>query len=306
MTGRLRAWLCALVRQQRRGCAIPAFSSHEETSSDVVICEMRKALSSVSALFIAVLALTLGIGLLGSLISLKLTAAGYSGEVTGLVMAGYYAGLVIGSFIAPGIVRNVGHIRAFAAFAAIVTIIVLMHTLYLSAIGWGVLRVICGVTMMGLYMVIESWLNERTASHLRGRVFSVYMAVTFLGLGSGQFLLMLGEKAGHTLFMVAAILFAFCLIPVTLTRAVHPEPMENVRVHISELFRLAPFGIAGCVCAGFVNGAFYALGPVFAVHEGLDMSAVALFMGTTILSGLVLQWPVGVISDRFNRQHVIG
>ncbi|HET8551341.1 MAG TPA: MFS transporter [Gammaproteobacteria bacterium] len=267
---------------------------------------MRSTLWSLSALFLAVLALMLGSGLLGSLISLRLTLAGYGGGITGLVMSGYYAGLVFGSFIAPGVVRRVGHIRAFAAFAAANTIIVLLHSLYLSALAWGLLRLGTGIAMMGLYMVIESWLNERAESSIRGRVFSVYMATTFLGLGTGQFLLSAAEHSGATLFLVVAILFAFSLIPVTLTRAVHPQPVENVRIRVGKLFKRAPFGIWGCIGAGLANGAFYALGPAFAVREGLAVVQVAIFMGVTILSGLALQWPVGMVSDRFDRQRVIG
>ncbi|HET6725655.1 MAG TPA: MFS transporter [Gammaproteobacteria bacterium] len=267
---------------------------------------MRSTLWSLSALFLAVLALMLGNGLLGSLISLRLTLIGYGGGITGIVMSGYYAGLVFGSFVAPSVVRRVGHIRAFAAFAAVNTIFVLLHSLYLSALAWGLLRLGTGIAMMGLYMVVESWLNERAETRIRGRVFSVYMATTFLGLGGGQFLLGAGQHMGSTLFLIVAILFAFSLIPVTLTRAVHPQPVENVRVRVGKLMKRAPFGVWGCLGAGLANGAFYALGPAFAVREGLSVTQVAEFMGVTILAGLALQWPVGAISDRFDRQWVIG
>lgn len=267
---------------------------------------MRSTLLSLSALFVAVLALMLGSGLLGSLISLRLTIAHYSSAITGLVMAGYYAGLVCGSFIAPGIVRRVGHIRAFAAFAGVNTIIVLLHAMTLSPLAWGILRLLTGIAMMGLYMVVESWLNERAESRIRGRVFSVYMATTFLGLGAGQFLLRLNGLDGQTLFLIVGILFAASLVPVTLTRAVHPDPVENVRMRWRKLFESAPFGVWGCLGAGLANGALYALGPAFAIREGLNVDQVAWFMGVTILSGLALQWPVGMVSDRFDRQRVIG
>ncbi|HEX5339728.1 MAG TPA: MFS transporter [Gammaproteobacteria bacterium] len=267
---------------------------------------IRHTLLPLSALFLAVLVMMLGSGLLGSLISLRLSLNAYGSGIIALVMAGYYAGLVGGSFVAPNVVRRVGHIRAFAVFAALNTIIALLHALYQSAFTWGLLRIATGIAMMGLYMVIESWLNERAESSVRGRVFSVYMVMTFLGLGSGQFLLDTGAQDPQTPFLLVAILFAACLIPVALTGAAHPQPVENLEFRIRKLFKLAPFGVWGCLGAGLANGAFYALGPTFGVREGLSVGQVAMFMGMTILGGLVLQWPIGTVSDRFDRQHVIG
>ncbi|MGH8373023.1 MAG: MFS transporter [Gammaproteobacteria bacterium] len=267
---------------------------------------IRHTLLPLSALFLAVLLMMLGSGLLGSLISLHLSVAGYNSGIIALVMAGYYVGLVCGSFIAPGIVRRVGHIRAFTAFAALNTIVALAQALYESTLMWGLLRIATGIAMMGLYMVIESWLNERAESSVRGRVFSVYMVMTFFGLGGGQFLLGTGAQNPQTPFLLVAILFAACLIPVALTGAAHPQPVENLQFRIRKLFKVAPFGVWGCLGAGLANGAFYALGPTFGIREGLSVSQVASFMGVTILGGLALQWPIGTVSDRFDRQHVIG
>lgn len=267
---------------------------------------MRHTLLALSALFIAVLVMMLGNGLLGSLISLRLSLDNHSSGAIAMVMAGYYAGLMLGSFIAPGVVRRVGHIRAFTAFAALNTIIALVHALVDSPLMWGLLRIATGAGMMGLYMVIESWLNERAESSVRGRVFSVYMVMTFLGLGGGQFLLDTGRQNQLTPFILVAMLYAACLIPVALTGAAHPQPVENLEFKIRKLFRVAPFGVWGCLGAGLANGAFYALGPTFGVREGLEVSQVAAFMGATILGGLALQWPIGTISDRFDRQRVIG
>lgn len=267
---------------------------------------MRNTLISLIAVFAAVLLMMLGSGALGSYLSVRLTLAGFPGSVTGVVMAAYYAGLVAGSFIAPRIVRRAGHIRAFAAFAGINTSVALAHGLVLSPWIWGGLRLLTGISLMGMYMVVESWLNERAEPALRGRVFSVYMTTTFLGLGLGQFLLGFGDPHGPELFMIVGILFALSLVPVTLTRTVHPQPVADVALDFRSLIRRAPLGVVGCVAAGLANGAFYALGPAYALHSGLDVGDVALFMGVTILSGLVLQWPVGSVSDRYDRRTVLG
>ncbi|HET9680116.1 MAG TPA: MFS transporter, partial [Gammaproteobacteria bacterium] len=266
---------------------------------------MRETLISLTSLFLAVLLMMLGNGLLGSLLGLKLAQAGASPLAAGVVMAGYYLGLVIGAFVCQGIVRRVGHIRAFAAFGAINVATVMLLALTTATPVWVALRIITGITMMGLYMVVESWFNERAERRVRGRVFSLYMAVSFAGLGGGQFLLAMNDIASLDLFLVAGMLFSLCLVPVALTRAVHPQPVEATRFDIRHLFQLAPYAVIACSCAGLVNGAFYALGPVYAYATLSGAAGTGAFMGVTIIGGLLLQWPVGLLSDRFDRRTIM-
>jgi len=181
-----------------------------------------------------------------------------------------------------------------------------LHALYLAPWFWWMLRLFSGIALMGSYMVVESWLNERTDPEYRGRVFSVYMALTFLGLGLGQFLLNFADIHSQSLFIVIAIFYAICLIPVALTRAVNPPPPDITEVRLIRYIRSAPLGLYGSLAAGINAGAFFTLGPVFGLKSGLEVPLVAGFMGLTILAGLVLQWPVGTFSDRFDRRRVLG
>ncbi len=266
---------------------------------------MRKALQSFLALFSAVLLLTLGTGLLGTLLPVRMAMAGVSSQTTGLVMSMFYAGLVLGSFAIPRLVQEVGHIRAFAAFAALTTVCVMGHGLVFNPVSWAVLRLVAGVAVTGNYMVVESWLNACTASGIRSRVMAIYMTLTYLGYGSGQFLLNVRDVAGADLFLIAGMLVTLCLIPVALTRSVNPQMPPVVRFNLVRLYRMAPFSMFGCLTAGVVNGTLYTLGPVFALSAGLSVSQVTWFMGATILGGLALQWPVGSLSDRFDRLMVM-
>lgn len=208
---------------------------------------MRDTLISLISLFLAMLLLMLGSGLLGTLLGFRMALDGHPSVVTGLVMAGYYAGLVAGARLCPRIVRRVGHIRAFAAFGALNCAVVMLHGLFVAPPAWGVLRVFTGIAMMGIYMVVESWLNERAPREIRGRLFSVYMVTTFAGLGLGQFMLVIGVPGGTEQFLMVGMLFALCLIPIALTRAVHPRPVEALHFNIRRLLQLAPFGVVGCV-----------------------------------------------------------
>lgn len=270
-----------------------------------VITAMLNTLTLFLALFSATLTLMLGGGLLGTLLSLRMSHEGFSAPLIGLVMSGFYVGLVLGPFICPAIVRRAGHIRAFAVFAAVNTAAALFYPLLISAPFWFFCRILTGIAMMGLYMVVESWLNDRTEPRMRGRVFSVYMAMTFLGLGFGQLLLNLGPIAGSNLFLLAGILLVLCLVPVAMTSTLSPELPELARLTLRSLLGRAPMGLAGSFAAGMIASAFYSLAPVFAVRSVLEVSVVAYFMGVTILSGFFLQWPVGNLSDRFDRLRVL-
>ena len=267
---------------------------------------MLSTLTLFVALFISTLTFMLGSGLLGTLLSLRMSLEGFDKQLIGIVMSGFYVGLTLGYFVCPPIVRRAGHIRAFAAFAALNTVSALLHPLFVSPPVWLLFRILTGISMMGMYMVIESWLNDRTEAHMRGRVFSVYMAMTFLGLGFGQLLLNLRDIGGSDLFMIVGIFFACSLIPVSLTRSVHPELPETVHIRVRKLLALAPMGPLGCFVAGMTASAFFSLAPMFAERIGLPLEMVAYFMGLTILCGFLVQWPFGSLSDRFDRQRILG
>jgi MFS family permease len=266
---------------------------------------MLYTLTLFGALFVATLTLMLGSGLLGSTLSLRLSAEGFAAPVIGVIMSGFYIGLTLGTFVCPAIVRRVGHIRAFAAFAAVNTAATLLYPLFIAAPIWFLFRLLTGISMMGLYMVVESWLNNRTEPRMRGRVFSVYMTMTFLGLGLGQLFLNVRDIGSSDLFLIVGICTALCLVPVVLTRSIHPDLPETASMQLNQLLRQAPMGLLGALVTGLIASAFYSLAPVFAQQSGLPIAMVARFMGLTILCGLVLQWPVGLLSDRFDRLQVL-
>ena len=186
-----------------------------------------------------------GNGLLNTLLSTRMAAEGFSTGTTGIVLSCYFTGLLTGSFVSHRLIQRVGHIRAFTVFAATTTAAALLHGLYLSPWFWGILRFLCGITTFGLFMVIESWLNECTESRYRGRVFSIYMTLTYLGIGIGQQLLNVGDVQGQTLFIIAGVIFALCLVPVSATEGVHPSLPETKPYHFISIFRRSPLGMLG-------------------------------------------------------------
>ncbi|MBW2593896.1 MAG: MFS transporter, partial [Deltaproteobacteria bacterium] len=266
---------------------------------------MIHTIKSFLAPLLAATILTMGGGLLNSLLSINMSLSGYSEQIIGLVMSCNYVGIVLGIFFCEPIVQRVGYIRSFAVFAAIVTAIALMYGIYMSPWFWALLRIGGGMCITGLFMVIESWLNEKVEPVMRGRLLSVYMILVYFGNGSGQLLLNVGNVQGKSIFMIAGILFAVCLIPISITRAVKPQPLEIPRYNLIKLFQLAPFSMVGSLTAGLISGSFYAMGPIFALKIGLPIAQVSWFMSLTVWSGLLFQWPVGLLSDRFDRLTVL-
>ena len=209
------------------------------------------------ALLISTTFLCMGNGLLNSLLSINMRLQGSSDQVIGLVMSCNYLGVILGIFFCQPLVRYVGHIRSFAAFGAVVIAVALMHGLYMSAWFWAVLRLCSGLCVTGLFMVIESWLNEKVEPAFRGRLLSIYMILVYFGIGIGQQFLNFSDVQGNRVFMIVAIMYAVCLVPISITRAVNPQPLKVPLYNLVKLFRLAPISMVGTFTAGMINSSFY-------------------------------------------------
>lgn len=263
------------------------------------------AIASVFTLLIGVAIILSGIGLLGTLLGVRGQLEGFSTTVLGVVMSGYFAGFVIGTRWIPRLIRQVGHIRVFATLASLASIATLLHGLYVTPVLWFVLRLASGICIVGLYIAIESWLNERASNEERGSIFSAYMTTTLIGLGIGQVLLMAGPADNLKLFALASVLLSLGLVPVAMTEVKEPHIVDAGRLGLRKLYSISPLGVVACIFAGLGAGAFWGLGPVFASAIGLDKGGVATFMSLTILGGIVMLWPVGRFSDSHERRKVL-
>lgn len=265
---------------------------------------MLAVLLPISALFLAVAVLVLGHGLTFSLLPLYMTEAGFPTEIPGYLAAAYFAGLVIGAMVCPAVIRAVGHIRAFAGFAALLAAITLLFALWTNPWFWIGIRVIYGLSNAGVLMSIESWLSAAAPNYARGRILALYLIVFYGAMGSGQFLLNLFPVQGFELFSLAAVLFTVGLVPVALSQVRAPVLEAHTPLSLRGLIAVSPLGLVAAFGAGLGQGAAIGLLPVWAVR--VDGPGLApLVMATLIYGGLVLQWPVGWLSDLFDRRTVI-
>lgn len=266
---------------------------------------MTSTFFSLLGLFSGTGLFVIGVGLVSTALALDATELGFSDLLTGFVMAAYFLGFIVGTHVGPKIVVRVGHVRAFSAFAATAAASLLMHPLWPSAPVWALLRFLTGSCVVGLYMVIESWINERSTNEIRGRAFAVYQLVSLVSLALGQTLILLGGRLSGAPFLIAGALFSVGLVPVVLTRVAQPAPISEVKLDLHALWRLSPLGVAGTLASALVQSAFFALGPVFAHRVGFGTGGIALFMSLALLGGAALQWPIGHFSDRLDRRMVI-
>ncbi|BBK39356.1 MFS transporter [Allostella sp. ATCC 35155] len=266
---------------------------------------MKGVLRSVGPLLLGIGMVLLASGLFNSFLSLRMGIEAFPPQLIGFVVSAYFAGFLFGSLWTGAIVAQVGHIRAFAAFAAILTGSFLFLALFVSPWAWMAIRVLSGFAIAGIFVVTESWLNDRADSGNRGSILSLYMIVNQLASGLGQQLLQAGDPAGPDLFLIAGALLSVALVPVALSPSAGPPPPSRNALSLLALYRISPLGVVGCFAVGLSNAAFYSLAPLFGHSLGLSVAAIAQFMTVTILAGMVMQWPIGRLSDRRDRRHII-
>jgi MFS family permease len=246
-----------------------------------------------------------GNGLQGSLIGIRAEYEGFSATESGLVMACYFVGFLAGTRAASKALTAVGHIRVFAALASIASTATLVHVVTITPLTWGLMRFTTGLCMAGLYVVAESWINNLATNATRGRLLALYMVVTMGGIAGGQSLLGLADPRGFELFVVASVLISLSLVPVSLSEnnlapTGTPEPMS-----MRALMAVVPTGVTVAVLVGMAHGALLGMGAVYAARAGLTPSQTALFLGTPMIGGVVLQYPIGTLSDRVSRRGVM-
>lgn len=266
---------------------------------------MTRTLAALAALFLSAAFLIAGNGLFQTLAAVHLSVVGVAVDSAALVLAGYYLGLVLGSLRGPPVILRVGHIRAFAAFGALLILSALLHPLVPAGPWWLLLRLLAGFAMAGCLVTVESWINDRAPTERRGTILSIYMIVNFSSLGTGQFLLTLADPASFVPFSLAAGLFCLALVPVTALKVQPPGQIASRRIGLPALYRISPLGIVGAGLVGTMNGAFMALGPIFGRGIGLEIGEVSMLMGAAIFGGLLMQWPVGRLSDTLDRRRVL-
>ncbi|MAI99481.1 MAG: MFS transporter [Nisaea sp.] len=257
------------------------------------------------ALLVGVGAAMLANGVQGPLFGVRATIEDFSTTMTGIVIAGYFVGFALGSLVVPTLVTRVGHIRVFAAVASLISIATILPPVFVNPWVWTLLRVFIGLGYAGLYIVAESWVNDAAPNANRGRLLSIYMVISLACMAAGPLLVNLADPGGFVLFILASALVSAALIPVLLTVRPAPRVEAPSKMTIFDLYRNSPLAVIGGIGNGLANGAFIGLSVVYAQRLGYSVSDSALFLTVGILGAGILQWPLGYVSDRFDRRLII-
>lgn len=266
------------------------------------------ALAPLAPLLLGAVFLLAGNALLATSAAVGMDDAGYGPVVTGVVVTGYFIGFGVGSLRAERVVARVGHVRAFAGFAAVLAAAALGHAIVApAALAWFLLRLLAGFSIAGLYLVTESWMDRAGEGTDRGRLLSVYMVTTHLAIVAGQLLFAApgAEEAPFRRYAVAALFVCVGVVPVALYTVHAPPDEEHATLSLAALGRVAPLGLFAALGAGAIGGALYGMGPVYAKGMLGPAGGVSAFMTATVLGGLLAQVPVGRFSDRVDRRRVL-
>ncbi len=249
--------------------------------------------------------LMLGAGLQSTLLGVRASLEAFPTAAIGIVMSCYYVGFLFGTILAPRMIRNVGHVRVFAAFAAVAAAASLCQAVFVHPVPWGIMRLLTGMCFAGIYVVAESWLNERATKATRSRLFAMYMLVLYVGLGAAQFLLVVSNPETATPFMLISALICLAIVPLVLSAHAAPIVATPRAVRYRDLYARSPLGVVAVAMAGLMTSMVFSLGPVYARLSGMDTTGIATFMAANILAGVVTQYPIGSLADRLDRRAVI-
>ncbi|MBX3549108.1 MAG: MFS transporter [Xanthobacteraceae bacterium] len=262
-------------------------------------------LRPILSLLLGVALLLAGAGLQITLLPLRASTESFGTFAIGAIGSAYYLGFVVGCILGPFVILRSGHIRAFSALVAVAATMALLHALIPLAPVWAAIRFVTGFCLAGFYLVIESWLNDRSSNETRGKVMSAYVVVNFAAIAAGQMIVTTHPVEGATLFMIAAILSALAIVPVALTRSAQPAPITIVRFQPRVLWQAAPVALAGSFMVGLSLGAFWTLAPAAIELRGANVAEVAAFMTAAVIAGALMQYPAGRLSDRIDRRRVL-
>ena len=266
---------------------------------------MNKILKSSWALFTGMGLIMLAHGYQGSLLGVRAVQEDFSLLATGFMLSGYFVGYFIGARTIPGFILRVGHIRVFAAFASIASIVILMHSIFVNPITWFILRIITGVSMVSLYTVAESWLNDRSSNKNRGSVLSIYMIIQFGAMATGMFFLNFSSPQNFQPFILVSLFMSLSLIPILLTKRKAPNFKKISEMSLKDLYKASPLGMVGSLLYGTTQSALFSLLAVYAASMNFTIFEISLVTFLLAISGAIAQWPVGKLSDSFDRRKVI-
>ncbi len=267
---------------------------------------MRLLMVSLFSLFFSLVLVVTGNAYLLTLIGVQLGQTGTEPTLVGLIMVCYSVGFVAGAFFAPKLLLRVGHIRSFAALAALAAMASITYPLIDTLWFWGVLRALGGFAVAALFVAIESWLSAVASNDNRARLFALYQIATYSAAAGGQLILEPGLAAGpNVAYSLGALLLMAAVIPLSISRLHSPPLEDSASMSLKRLWNITSLGLLTALAAGILISGFYALVPLYATLTGVATDEIGNLMSIAVISAMVLAWPIGWLCDRVERSRVL-
>ena len=266
---------------------------------------MNKVLKNSWALFLGMGFIMMAYGFQGSLLGVRAVQEEFSLTSTGFMMSGYFVGYFMGAATIPSIISKVGHIRVFAAFASLASLVILVHSVLVNPFIWFLLRVLTGISMVCIYTVAESWLNDRSSNKNRGSVLSIYMVILYGSIGIGMFLLNFNSPKNFQPFILISVITSAALLPILLTKQKPPTFKKIKAMSLKNLYEASPFGIVSSFFYGTIQSAVFTLLAVYATSMNFTILEISIVTFLLAISGAIAQFPIGKVSDLYDRRKVI-
>ena len=266
---------------------------------------MDKILKNSLALFSGYAVLMIAHGFQGNLLGVRSVIEEFNFIATGAIMSGYFIGYFVGANTIPTMVSKVGHIRVFAAFASMASLSILIHAVFVNPIVWTLGRFLTGYSIVAIFIVMESWLNDRATNRTRGQLLSIYMFLTFTSLAVGPLLLNFSSPDKYEPFILVSLLLSLALVPILLTKRKAPKFKKLGYLKIKDLYKISPLGSISMLCNGFIHSALFTLLAVYAALMNFTIFEISLLIFLIVFAGGLFQLPIGYFSDRTDRRIVI-
>ena len=257
------------------------------------------------ALLFGMFLLMLGNGLQGTLLGVRGSIEGMSPQTMSWVMTGYFVGFLFGSQLTPNMIRRVGHVRVFAALGSLVSACLILYAAWTNPYFWFLLRIIVGFCFYGIYVVAESWLNDSSSNETRGQTLSAYLIVQMMGIVLAQAVLNFADPSGYMLFIIISVVVSLSFAPILLSVSPAPQFQTSKRMTLSQLWSISPLGVVGQFFLGAIFAALFGMASVYGTERGLTVKDISLFVAAIYFGGMILQYPIGWVSDRMDRRVLI-
>ncbi len=267
--------------------------------------KLKTYILPISSLFLSITFLAIGYGIMITYIGVYLKQAGVSSFSIGLINSAFFLGAIASSIFSQKIISTIGHIRSFASFAALMVIAFLLHSIYLNEFFWGFLRLISGFSFYALLIIVESWLNEKSSNSQRGQILAIYTIIFYLSTALGQLFLTIPKDSEFFVFTVGSVLVLFSLITIAMTKIKEPILKPFEQYSFPKLYSIVPLALTGSFIGGFFVGSFFTMLPLTILHKFDSTTILSIFMSLTLIGGLVSQWPIGKLSDKYGRRKLI-